>query len=44
MHVHVYVVHICVHSTDLLTSSGSGQSTEKGEGDTTQYGGQLVSL
>ena len=31
-----------VHSTASQASSGSGQSSETGEGDTAQHGGQLV--
>ena len=40
IHVHVPVV----HSTAPQSSSGSGQSTETGEGDTAQHGGQLLTF
>ena len=37
-------VYMCYHSTAPQSSSGSGQSTETGEGDTAQHGGQLLTF
>ena len=50
--IHVFTLYeqMCVHSTCCVSvvhstvpqaSSGSGQSTETGDGDTAQHGGQL---